>query len=89
MRRSHVFVGAGIAGALLLAVPVLAMVLGASAPSEVHAIVGVFGSVLLAIGAAAGATWPDGSTRSRPQADSSRGRYRSARPHAQPAAPAR
>ena len=66
MRNSNVSLGAGIAGAVLLAVPVLHMILGASAPGVVDAIVGLFGFILLAVSASAGATWPDGSPRSRP-----------------------
>jgi hypothetical protein len=66
MRNSHASIGAAIAGVLLLAVPVFHMVLGAGAPGAVDAIVGLFGFILLAVSAAAGATWPDGAPRSRP-----------------------
>lgn len=66
MRNSNVSLGAGIAGAVLLAVPVLHMILGASAPGVVDAIVGLFGFILLAVSVSAGATWPDGSPRPRP-----------------------
>jgi hypothetical protein len=66
MRNSHASIGAAIAGALLLAVPVLHMILGAGAPGAVDAIVGLFGLILLAVSATYGATWPDGSSRARP-----------------------
>ena len=66
MRNSNVSVGAGIAGALLLAVPVLRMILGVDAPGVVDAIVGLFGFILLAVSATGGATWPDGASRYRP-----------------------
>ena len=49
MTNSRVFFGAGIAGALLLAVPVLRMLFGAPGPVAVDAVVGVFGVVLLAL----------------------------------------
>jgi hypothetical protein len=51
MLDSRVLLGAGIAGALLLAVPVLNMAFGAAAPGAADAIVGLLGVVLLAIGA--------------------------------------
>jgi hypothetical protein len=66
MRNSHASIGAAIAGVLLLALPVLHMVLGAGAPGPVDAIVGLFGLILLAVSATAGATWPDGSSSARP-----------------------
>ena len=65
MRNSHASMGAAIAGALLLALPVLHMILGAGAPNAADAIVGLFGVILLAVSATAGATWADGSSRSR------------------------
>jgi len=64
MRNSHVSLGAGIAGAVLLAMPVLHMVLGAGAPDAVDAIVGLFGFILLAVSAVAGATSIAGRKRS-------------------------
>ena len=64
MRKADVFRGAGIAGALLFAAPVLDVILG-GAPDAVHAIVGLFGLTLLAVSAAAGAGWPEGCPRHR------------------------
>jgi hypothetical protein len=84
MIHSHFSLGAGIAGAVLLALPVLKMILGAGAPDAVDAIVGLFGFVMLAAAATAGRTWPDGVSR----ADSSRRRSRSARRDALRASPA-
>jgi hypothetical protein len=55
MLNSHVSLGAGIAGALLLAVPVLHMLFGAGAPGGADSIVGLFGFALLVVSAAAGA----------------------------------
>lgn len=55
MTNSRISLGAGIAGALLLAVPVLRMLFGAPGPAAVDAIVGIFGGVLLALYAAAAA----------------------------------
>ena len=66
MRNSHASIGAAIGGALLVAMPVFHMVLGAGAPGAVDAIVGLFGLILLAVAATHGATWPDGSSRARP-----------------------
>jgi hypothetical protein len=51
MLHSHVLLGAGIAGALLLAVPALNMVFGADAPGTADAIVGLFGVLLLSVAA--------------------------------------
>ena len=65
MRNSDVSRGAGIAGTLLLAVPVLAMILGKGAPDAVDAIVGLFGFVLLAVSAAAVASRWEARSRSR------------------------
>ena len=66
MRNSHASMGAAIAGALLLALPVVHMILGAGAPNAADAIVGLFGVILLAASATACATWADGSSRARP-----------------------
>ena len=66
MRISHASIGAAMAGALLLALPVFHMILGAGAPNAVDAIVGLFGVILLAASATGGATWADGSSRARP-----------------------
>ena len=97
MHYSHASLGAGIAGALLLIVPVLRMVLGVDAPSAADAIVGLFGFVLLAVSATAGATWPDGASRSgsyratdckASRADLFGERYGSARREARRASPA-
>ena len=66
MRISHASIGAAIAGALLLALPVFHMILGAGAPNAADAIVGLFGVILLAASVSAGATWADGSSRVRP-----------------------
>lgn len=68
MRNSNISLGAGIAGAVLLALPVFRMILGADAPGAVDAIVGLFGFILLAVSATHGASWPDGSSR-RPRGD--------------------
>jgi hypothetical protein len=51
MLNPHVSLGAGVAGALLLAVPVLNMVFGADAPGTADATVGLFGVLLLAVAA--------------------------------------
>jgi hypothetical protein len=66
MRISHASIGAAMAGALLLALPVFHMILGAGAPNAADAIVGLFGVILLAASATAGATWADGSSLARP-----------------------
>jgi hypothetical protein len=70
MRNSNVSFGAGIAGALLLMVPVLHMLLGADAPRAADAIVGVFGVVLVAFWAASAVkrARPASRPRSRPRA---------------------
>jgi hypothetical protein len=65
MRNSRA-IGAAIAGALLLALPVLHMILGAGAPNAADAIVGLFGVILLAASATGGATWAEGAPRARP-----------------------
>lgn len=65
MTNSRVFFGAGIAGALLLAVPVLRMLFGAPGPVAVDAVVGVFGVVLLALWASAAATRSRSASRRR------------------------
>jgi hypothetical protein len=66
MRISHASIGATMAGALLLALPVFHMILGAGAPNAADAIVGLFGVILLAASATGGATWADGASRARP-----------------------
>jgi hypothetical protein len=65
MTNSHVSLGAGIAGALLLAVPVLRMLFGAPGPVAADAIVGVFGVVMLALWATAAVTRTRNASRPR------------------------
>ena len=65
MTNSRISLGAGIAGALLLAVPVLRMLFGAPGPVAVDAVVGVFGVVLLALWASASATRRRSASRRR------------------------
>jgi len=43
MRNAHVYRGAGIAGTVLFAMPVLDVLLGGGSAGAVHAIVGSFG----------------------------------------------
>ena len=71
MTNSHVSLGAGIAGAVLLAVPVLRMLFGAPGPVAVDAIVGVFGVVLLALSATVAVTRTRSSSRPRARARAS------------------
>ena len=47
--------GAGLAGTALIAMSLLDLLLGTDSPGPVHAVVGSFGLVLLAISAAANA----------------------------------
>lgn len=52
MRNRDLAIGARVAGALLIAMPVLDVIAGARNPGPVHAIVGFFGLALFAIDAA-------------------------------------
>jgi len=63
--------GAGIAGAVLLAVPVLRMLFGAPGPVAVDAILGVFGVVLLALWATAALSRGRSASRPRSRARAS------------------
>lgn len=55
MRNVDVSRGAGLAGSLLFAMPVLDVLLGGGVAGAVHAVVGSFGLALFAVSAAAGA----------------------------------
>ena len=71
MSNSNVSFGAGLAGAVLLMVPVLHMILGADAPRAADAIVGVFGVVLLALWATAAVSRSRSASRPRSRARAS------------------
>lgn len=53
MRNRDLAIGAWLAGALLVAMPALDLLVGAGSAGPVHAIVGSFGLVLFAVAAAA------------------------------------
>jgi hypothetical protein len=54
MRNADVYRGAGIAGSLLVAMPIVDVLLGGGVAGAVHATVGGFGLLMVAISAAAG-----------------------------------
>jgi hypothetical protein len=52
MRNRNLSIGARIAGACLIAMPVLDLIVGGRGPGPVHAIIGFFGIALFAVDAA-------------------------------------